>query len=498
MRGLLDNPGRASLLSGGPKTMTLSIPRFARSLSRHSRRALAALLITGSLLSSVGALPSFANDIQIDPQGVSDEAREAAANALDYWIFSDDYCGWASAEALVAPYSIDPFAVEPARPALTFAASPSESAINTAANVIDQTLNDRAQRERLASELAAIAASEPIDVSVIDELISPEDSSSEKETTTLLSESTIVTTDPLIGSSPVIASLSEGYLPYDISQADQIALRMYPVTIPQFGSSRPASIPAPMDCLGHGVVWNESVLPSQSIETATRSDAVADRFLSSLKIDFDAIFDQLANEASATTQATDAKRNELAVAIVEAVQPASEVRSYLEPLRIGSEAGEGFLMAYQTAEGSLRGATQTLSSSLKPAPQRPRAEVLEQTAGEKLLVRAGVEANSLNCATAGVAEDAVASVCCPVERSEVAAQLPATHHLATVGVAAATLNMPQEPQQVRESIAKAEAIATACDSAAATLERLASALRRAGDSVVRVARASADSGSELR
>jgi hypothetical protein len=482
--------------------MTLSIPRFARSLSRHSRRAFAALLITGSLLTSAGTVPTFAEDIPIDSQGVSDEAREAAANALDYWIFSDDYCGWASAEALVAPYSVDPLAVEPARPALTFAANRNESALTAAANVIDKTLAERAQRERLAQELEAIAASEPIDVTVIDELAleadSANDSADDRVAVLSNAEVQIVYSDPLIGSSPVIASLAEGYLPYDMSRADQIALRMYPITIPQFGSGRPASIPAPMDCLGHGVVWSESVLPSQSVETTPRPDAVADRFLSSLSIDFDAIFDRLADEANATQQKSEAKRNELALAIVEAVQPSSDVRNFIDPNRIGNEAGYGFLTAYETTEESLRGATQTLASSLKPAPKRPRAEVLEQTAGEKLLVRAGVEANTLNCATAGVAEDASVSVCCPVERSEVAAQLPATHDLAGVGVAAATLNMPQEPQLARESIAKAEAIATACDSAAATLERLASALRRAGDSVVRVARASADSGRELR
>lgn len=493
--------------------MTLSIPRFARSLSRHSRRAFAALLITGSLITGVGAMPSFAEDIPINDLAVSDEAREAAADALDYWIFSDDYCGWASAEALVAPYSIDPLAVEPARPALSLASNRNDAAIEAAANIVDQTLANRRDRDRLADDLDAIAAKEPVDVTIIDEVAAVEESTvivaAETDSFTDAELSENDTAEPndvaadtpatqLLGSSPVIVSISEGYVPYDMSRADQIALRMYPITIPQFGGSRPASLPGPLDCLGHGVVWHESVLPSQSVATAPRPDASADRFLSSLKIDYDLIFDRLADAANQAQRDSDAKRNELVLAIVEAVQPASQVRSYVDPVRLGQEAGHGFLTAYETAEDGLRDATQGLASSLKPGPERSKIEVLEQTAGEKLLVRAGVEADSLNCATAGVAEGATESVCCPVEREEIAADLPATHDLAMVGVATATLNEPQEPQVARESIARAEAIATACDSAAATLERFASALRRAGDSVVRVARATADSGTELR
>jgi hypothetical protein len=124
-----------------------------------------------------------------------------------------------------------------------------------------------------------------------------------------------------------------------------------------------------------------------------------------------------------------------------------------------------------------------------------------------LLVRAGVEDGMLNCATAGVADVAQGNVCCPVERCDLPAQMPTTHHLAVVGIAGATLEMPHEPQASLAAIdgggageiARAEALATACDQAAATLERFALALRRAGDTAVRVAKAgTAEPGTGLR
>ena len=104
-------------------------------------------------------------------------------------------------------------------------------------------------------------------------------------------------------------------------------------------------------------------------------------------------------------------------------------------------------------------------------------EIAESAAAEGLLVRAGVEANAGNETAAGVAADVAESVCCPVERLEVEVQLPATHHVAAVGIAPPTLELPQVGQPQRDGIARAEAIATACDSAAATLEGWAAALR---------------------
>lgn len=468
--------------------MTLSIQSIAKSLSRRSRRAIAALIITGSLLTGSSISTVGAGELSIDSQSVDDAGQDAANKAIDYWIFSDDYCGWASVEALVAPYSINPLAVEPARPAPAASIVSQQAKLQSVANIVDQTLAARADRVRLAEDLAALAAQEPADV-----------------------EPSV----KLLGSSPVIVSIAEGYLPYDLSRNDQIALRMYPISIPQFQyiGSRPPVIHGPLDCLGHGpivdvqvngndeqVVWNEQVLPSQSLATASRPTFSNEELLSRVNVNFDAINESVQRHVQAANRDTDAKRRTLALALVEAVQPNSYVRQLTSPVTLGQKAGSGFVAAYGATETGLRDATQGLASRIRvePKPQEKQERPLIPSVGEKLLVRAGVEANLPNDVTAGVEDVAAGSVCCPVERKEVAAELPLTHSVAEVNVAAATLSLPQLLPADGEAIARAEALATACDSAADTLERFALALRRAGDSAIRVARASAGSGTELR
>lgn len=492
--------------------MTLSIQSIAKSLSRRSRRAIAALIITSSLISGSSVSTVDASELLIDSQTVDQAGQDAANKAIDYWIFSDDYCGWASVEALVAPYSIDPLAVEPVRPAPAASIVTQQARLQAVANIVDQTLAARADRERLADDLAALAAQEPVDVEV-KPMIAPVSVVAMNGVTGDASPvaSDEVVHEPaatLLGSSPVIVSIAEGYLPYDLSHNDQIALRMYPISIPQFNyiGSRPPVVHGPLDCLGHGqvadehVVWNEQVLPSQSISTAPRPIVSNEELLGRVKVNFDAINETVQRHVKVANGDTDAKRRALALALVEAVQPNSYVRQLTSPVTLGQQAGSGFVAAYGATKTGLRDATQGLASRIRvePKPQIKQDQPLVPSAGEKLLVRAGVEANLPNDVTAGVEDVAAGSVCCPVERTEVAAELPLTHSVAEVNVASATLSLPQLPQADGEAIARAEALATACDSAADTLERFALALRWAGDSVVRVARTSAGSGTELR
>lgn len=492
--------------------MTFTTNHFAKRLSRQMRRAIAAVVITGTIVtSSVCLAPAALASDTHDSFSVL-ESRQAplAASAksdlgekkqrADYWIFSDDYCGWASAEAFVAPYSINPFATEPVRP------KAQRSELTVAANVVDQTLARQSKmpaktllETAIAKAIGELAAREPIDVT-----------------------GSIVAEEPaakLIGSSPIVVSISEGYLPYDLSRADQISLRMYPISIPQFRyvggrrtMDRSLGEYGPLDCLGHGVIWNEEVLPSTSVSVASVSASPTPSTLwTSVKGYADGLRGFVMTATTQCTTRADSAREKVARTAVEAVQPNSELRESLQPRRLGAEVASSLASVQSATNAHVASFAQTIAPN-RPAvapENRPalRAEQLEKTVGEKLLVRAGIEVDTLDCATAGVADVVQDKVCCPVERYDLAAQLPASHHLAAVGVAAATLEMPHEPLVVSDApigsgaggLAHAEALATACDSAAATLERFALALRRAGDSAVRVAKsASAEAGTALR
>ncbi len=456
--------------------MTLSIQQMTKRLSRHSRRALITLFLAGSVVSSI----AFAADdstlaaTAVNPAEQAAQVEELSSDhSLDYWIFSDDYCGWASAEAFANPYSIDPFATEPARCDVASAANPS--------------LTSCQQPDTMAEDLAELAKSEPVDVTAAMSL-----------SVAGVPESKL--SGSLSGSSPVIVTIAEGYLPYDMNRSDQISLRMYPITVPQFNyvgadrmSANHRAGAGPLDCLGHGVIWSEDVMPAQTVETKPQVD-----YMLLLTDAWHGVDQLIADAAQDVSEQSNARSAAVARSIVAAIQPDSNARQAIAPIRLGKNVGDSFLAMQSAATSGLQNATRNVASWKFETPASQVSQSVElATAGEKLLVRAGVEANALDCATAGVA-DVANSMSCPVERLEVAAQPPATYQVAAVGVAAATLRTPQEPQGVREGISRAEAIATACDSTAATLERLALALRKAGDSVVRVARASAEGGSDLR
>ena len=459
--------------------MTLSIQQIAKRLSTRSRRALIAMFLTGSLISSIAFaendyLPIPGEDAALAAQVESD----ASDNALDYWIFSDDYCGWASAETFSNPLSVDPFATEPARkrPQL-FASTP----VSTVENVVDQALAASQRQKEMANDLDELAKGEPLDVATNDSVGVTSQHAAQ-----------------LRGSSPVIVTIAEGYLPYDLDRNDLVSLRTYPITIPQFdyvGADRMSlnglAGRGPLDCLGHGVVWTETVMPSVSVETKPAPD-----YLSAIVEVWQDVHRFVTGAIQVAT--TQAHTNQAAIvsSIVEELQPDGRLQQSLSPIQIGQQLGAAAQTAAAVVEGPIRAASQGIATwnfeTAEPLTADP-----ERTAGENLLVRAGIEADALDCATAGVA-DVAKPMGCLAERSELAAQPPATYQIAAVGLAAATLSLPQVPQEHRDDISRAEAIATACKSTAATLERLAMALRKAGDSVVRVARATAEDNTDLR
>jgi|GEM_PF-2657849 len=502
--------------------MTFTTNHFAKRLSRQTRRAIAALIITGTMVTSSlcfapAALSSDTHDSvsvlesrQTPPVASAKSDLGEKKPRADYWIFSNDYCGWASAEAFVAPYSINPLATEPVR------SKAQRNELTVAANVVDQTLARQTKmptktllETAIAKAIGELAAQEPIDVFGSINVAEP----------AVAEPAVAEPAAKLIGSSPIVVSISEGYLPYDLSRADQISLRMYPISIPQFRyvggrrtMNRSTGDYGPLDCLGHGVIWTEEVLPSESVSVASVSSSPSpSTFWTSVKMYARGLRDFAMTVATECTASADLVREKVVFSAVEAVQPNSELRESLQPRRLGAGVASSLTSVHWVASAQVESFAQALALKLPlVAPEKQpalRAEQLEKAVGERLLVRAGIEVDAVDCATAGVADVVRDKVCCPVERDDLAAQMPASHHLATVGVAAATLEMPHEPLVVSDApigsgfggLAHAEALATACDSAAATLERFALALRRAGDSVVRVAKsASAEAGTALR
>ena len=145
-------------------------------------RAIAALIISGSAVTHVAWGSDSSGDIVIGcgvvaPAADREEsaAADSADQALDYWIFSDDYCGWASAESLVAPYSLNPLATEP-HPAVGFSR---QGARPLVAAIVDRTLAGVARvnrrigrnsappsqtRQRLKRLASSVPARKPIGV----------------------------------------------------------------------------------------------------------------------------------------------------------------------------------------------------------------------------------------------------------------------------------------------------------------------------------------------
>ena len=289
---------------------------------------------------------------------------------------------------------------------------------------------------------------------------------------------------------PIVVTIPEGYLPYDLSRADQ---SRYACTRSRFRNSimcarRPGPDHAgqgPLDCLGHGVLWNEELLPSQSVSIAANAKQ------ESASVTWNAIRERLAGQWRAPRRRSTPNaapwRGQSRSA--PARQPASSGRRSA-PRR--PRCGSALVTAYAAADGRLHEATAAVAAAW-PARTGPaggevaepaageqllaraevdvdaaneiaepaageqllaRAEVdvdaaneiAESAAAEGLLVRAGVEANAGNETAAGVAADVAESVCCPVERLEVEVQLPATHHVAAVGIAPPTLELPQVGQ----------------------------------------------------
>ncbi len=528
------------------------IQAHAERSKARARQFLSAVVIAGSMslaTASIHSTSSYALDVPANQahvdatdllnnplrSGVVDSSaieqdRRAVHQELEYWVFSDDFCGWASVKEILDPDQsfANEYASGSNDESIAVAEEPlvvENSALSTLLDSLKletllrpqsqlshwSPIDPRATAQQTFSideSLLSLAEQEPIDV---------ENSPMTLECHASHGSQNALDSSVASGDNSSVPSPEE-YLAYDLSRADQIALRMYPISIPHFhylGGRRTESRSAfdydsaaildpALDCLGGGSIWIEEVQPSQSIEITRRSDQpvsqdfIINRAYSQL-LDVTAAIQQ---HAGRLQRECDFYRAQVGSAVIDAVQPDSSLRNAVAGEAIGQELAAMSQAAKVVANDQLQWIASSLNDQKDFIANDVPLVAPEQTAGEQLLSRAGIEANTEMMTAAGVADDAANRVCCPVEQSDVAARLPATYSLAAVGVATATLKTPHAPSdefgdELKVSsnpVSQAEALATACDSAAETLESLARALRKAGDSFIRVARSGTDPG----
>ncbi len=281
----------------------------------------------------------------------------------------------------------------------------------------------------------------------------------------------------LLGSSPIIATLPDTYLAYDLSPEDAIAMRMYPIDqpSPNYSAARRTSV--------YGAVAALEVSPwrivSEPAVTVSTAGLAGNAFTSTAP--------PAKPVASAAPTEADEWLAVLASQVVQAVQPDSEVRSRLRPRELGTALGQWSQRSSSLADGLMANLT---------SPSVQGAESALSSEAATLIAQAELQAPRPANAPA-------AAPLLPTSEGRVLQVELACQAAIEVVMAQAARSPQAEPAQPLaaapvDSVARAAAVATVCDQAAASLEKLAMAIRRAGDSWVRQAQVNAGNGSLLR
>lgn len=292
-----------------------------------------------------------------------------------------------------------------------------------------------------------------------------------------------------VGAGPMIVTLPEAYLSYDLSPEDAIAMRLYPISRNQspYLAARRTGLYAPVDPVGvQALAGSDAAAPSawkQVIEPARRFALSSESKSAAVEMPLEA-----------------ARLGRLALTAIDAIQPGSGLREQLQPNRLGGHWGElstkGVDKAARIAELTLGDlAMQLAAAKGADAPAPPPAILLAEDRADlpSLRGRPSLPAQAL-WNPAEILEAALASssvtrapglpldLACRTAIDVVRAQAarPDAESIAH-GVSAPRALRPVE-------LTRAEALATACDKTAAGLEQLARFLRRAGDTAVRQAR----------
>ena len=280
----------------------------------------------------------------------------------------------------------------------------------------------------------------------------------------------------LVGSSPIITTLPDTYLAYDLSPEDAIAMRMYPIDqpSPNYSAARRTSSYGAVVALDSSS-WRIVSEPAVIVSTADLARNVSPPVAPSL-------------EPVAPVEPTEADERLAALAsyVIQAVQPGSELRSWLHPGQLGNLLGQW--------SGRSTGFADELLANLSPASAE-NAEAIGEMEAAAQLAQAELQAPRQPQAQAApllpTGEGRVLQVelACQTAIEVVMAQAARS---AVVEPARSPAEAPSDP------VTRALAVATACDHAAASLEKLAMAIRRAGDSWVRQAQIESGNSTLLR
>ena len=536
---------------------TSSNPRFAKRLGRIARRALAALLIVGG--TSLGAsqatvaahdhLPAVDETVQVEAAANSLPSRLTGDAMLGRWLSSveaaETACGPAreifeagvvhSAGPLAAKHQVvfgggGASAIHPTtanqwqdycklRNLLAWGdqakqwASPSirsaEMAAAAEAAKSDDSVVAMPSRE-LVRGLSDLSCEEPIDVAP------PAEAGFEMADDA--SESPKFESAAFVGSGPMVTTIAESYLPYDMSPEDAIAMRMYPIDGPTISGApisylgaRRTSIYGPVPNFEANGNWHQQVEPGIVLSTPA-ADAPAIEVAASTAEPETVFAESVLPESTANAIREIAKR------VVASVQPDSELRSITSATRLGKRVGEAAGSGLSAADLAVGQMTTRLASVWQLPPQ-PRP--LLAAPAERLVAGARLETPRPVAEVAAIAEpvDDLAENVANVEATRLmqielackaaldvvkqqaargaAAELPAAEIVATVESVTGPSCAALSDAPPADELVRAQAVATACDLAAASLEKLAMSLRRAGDSLVRQAKANGGANQSL-
>ncbi len=346
------------------------------------------------------------------------------------------------------------------------------------------------QSRQLVRGLSDLSCEEPIDIAppaasvaemvADDEIAIVDDAVKDVAEKADASESPKFGAAALIGSGPLVATIEEAYLAYDLSPEDVIAMRMYPIDGPSisgapisYPGARRTSIYGPVPNFQASGTWHQQVEPGIVVSTPA-----ADAPAIELALSAPAPADEPALPEEVVQTISGAARW-----VVAAVQPDSDVRQMASATLLSKRVGEAILES-----------------------PRPVAEPVDAM----IVATSDVQATRLmqielacNAALDVVKQQAARSVDQELPAAEIVASTETISQSFEVASIEATANDPAVNHETlvdappTDELVQAQAVATACDLAAESLERLAMSLRRAGDSLVRQAKANGGANRSL-
>lgn len=285
----------------------------------------------------------------------------------------------------------------------------------------------------------------------------------------------------LVGGGPIVATLEEAYQAYDLSPEDIIAMRMYPIDGPAISGAPLGYLAARRTAIYPPVPWHHQVEPSIVLATPAASSP-----------ETVAVVETAVADAAAPPALTDDQQRMVHDAtswIIAAIVPDSEFRQRTSAALLSHRLGESLGGGVQRVEVVVNQATTQLASLLPASPQPAVPPAI-------------ATGNWIAAAELGEPRPLVDDAAAPSERLlqiDLACQaaLEVVRKQAEQGRVA--MAQPAIERPPADELVRAQAVATAFDLAAESLEKLAMSLRRAGDSLIRQAKAGTqDNGSLLR